>query len=37
MLDPDLVDAGRRPGQVQRLRYISRLHRSAQGPGHDVA
>ena len=37
MLDPDLVDAGRRPSQVQRLHHVRRLHRGAQGPGDDVA
>ena len=37
MLHSDLVDAGRRTGQVQGLRDVGRLHGGAQGPGHDVA
>ena len=37
MHHPHLVDARRRPGQVERLRHVGRLHRRPEQPGDDVA
>ena len=37
MHDPDLVNPGLGPGQVQRVHHVGGLHRWPQHPGDDVA